>query len=283
MAKKLSRLTPAFLMPKKGERTIEEYGIVYCIENTLNNHKYIGQTTRTLERRISEHFNGAEHDRNQNRAVYQAINKYGKENFISYKVDNAISQEELDIKESYWIDHYNTFLSNGYNMTAGGQTEKKNHSSEEISNKLSENWGGKEFLVYTINGKLLKTTTSQILFAIELDCCVQSVNNCLRGIKSQVKEKILIFKDEFTDEILQERIARAKKNARNKPDFIAYDIKNKIVVGTWNNIPKCSNDLGYSTRSIQKQFEGKVKKPKRYLFKYINSLTEQEKKMYLGN
>lgn len=175
-------------------------GIIYCIENTVNGHKYIGQTIRTLERRIGEHFSSFDKEYNKNRALYCAINKYGKENFISSKIDKAETQEELDTKETYWIKKENSFLGKGYNMTAGGQVEKYNHSNQEISDKLSETLGGKEFMIFDIEGNYIRSTTSQTLFCDEIGCCTASVNNCLKGKKTMLKGYFLIFTHEFSEE-----------------------------------------------------------------------------------
>lgn len=247
----------------------EEYGIIYCIENTINEHKYIGQTTRKLEKRISEHFKGAEAGRNSSRVIYKAINKYGKENFISYVVDTATNQESLDEKESYWINHFNTFLSNGYNMTPGGQFDRNDNLDETTANESSKIHKGREFCVFDINGNLLKTTFSQTAFAEEIGCTVKSVNACLKGKKTQVKECILIFKNDYTKDVLLQRMNRAKKYSKNKPDMRVVDAKDGHEVGIWNCLKECSRDLGVSVRTIQSQLGGKVKTPKVYVFKFV--------------
>jgi group I intron endonuclease len=141
------------------------FGIIYCIENTINGYKYIGQTSKTLEERVAEHYKFSKYEYSQGRALYQAINKYGKENFIAYEVDVANTQEELDEKETYWIEKFNTYLGRGYNMSPGGQLERKNHANQEISNKLSETFGGREFLVYDMEGNFIKSVVSQTAFA----------------------------------------------------------------------------------------------------------------------
>jgi len=190
------------------------YGIIYCIENTENGHKYIGQTIRTLERRIGEHFSSADKEYNKNRALYSAINKYGKENFISCKIDEAESQEELDTKETYWIAKENTFLGKGYNCSAGGQIEKNHHGNQEIGDKLSEVLGGKEFMIFDIEGNYLRSTTSQTLFAKEIGCGVPTINNCLSERKTMLKGYFLITTENFTEDKLKEIMDRYQKGRK---------------------------------------------------------------------
>ena len=65
----------------------------------------------------------------------RAIRKYGKDNFIIEEIDSAFSQEELNQKEQYWIQYYNS-IKEGYNETdaiskCGGNTYKSK-TVEEI-------------------------------------------------------------------------------------------------------------------------------------------------------
>jgi hypothetical protein len=84
--------------------------------------------------------------RGKNYAFYNAINKYGWENIIWEIIDTAKSQEELDCKEIYWIDYYNTYIGNknGYNMTIGGGGASGHTVSKETKIKLSKMNKGKK-------------------------------------------------------------------------------------------------------------------------------------------
>lgn len=94
---------------------------IYCITNKINNKKYIGLTTKTIEHRWKEHIAAANSTQSsKDFALHRAIRKYGIDNFIVEEIDTAKTEEELKYKESYYIGKYNTFGSNGYNMTYGG-------------------------------------------------------------------------------------------------------------------------------------------------------------------
>ena len=89
---------------------------IYKITNKLNNKAYIGQSIH-IERRWQEHL---QHGRHQPKSVlHTAISKYGESSFIFEILENC-SVEELDAKEIYYIQYYNTLIPNGYNVQVGG-------------------------------------------------------------------------------------------------------------------------------------------------------------------
>lgn len=118
------------------------FGIIY--KATFSNGKcYIGQTTRGLASRKRDHINSAG---SENVAFHNAINKYGKENLIWEVIDTANSIEELNSKEIYWINYYNTYIhsenTNGYNMSLGGSSTLGWIPSAETKKKISDSHVG---------------------------------------------------------------------------------------------------------------------------------------------
>lgn len=73
----------------------DSYGIVYCALNIVNGKRYIGQTTRDLDKRKKEHIslskNGSKF------AFHLAINKYGEDVFEWSIIDVAGNQKGLDV------------------------------------------------------------------------------------------------------------------------------------------------------------------------------------------
>lgn len=51
--------------------------------------------------------------------IYNAMNKYGKENFTCEILEDNVLIDDLNKKEIYYIEKYNSFI-NGYNSTKGG-------------------------------------------------------------------------------------------------------------------------------------------------------------------
>ncbi len=107
---------------------------IYCIENSINGKKYIGQTVKPLKLRIKQHRNEAR--RGEIRHLYSAMRKYGDENFTISLIEETT---DLNSRECYWIDALDT-KRNGYNETDGGEGLKGFKHSEESRIKMKDNF-----------------------------------------------------------------------------------------------------------------------------------------------
>jgi len=109
--------------------------IIYKIANKINGKSYIGQTTRTLEKRINRHLEDTK--ATSELPIHRAIRKYGIQSFAISIIDTTNSKEILSEKEEYWISYLNTKLPYGYNMTDGGEGggAHQGHKHSEISRK----------------------------------------------------------------------------------------------------------------------------------------------------
>lgn len=90
--------------------------IIYKITNKINGKIYIGQTIRSLNKRIYEHL-----ARGRNTYFDRALHKYGIQNFNIEVIDYAENKDELNKKESYYIKFFNCKFPFGYNLTDGGE------------------------------------------------------------------------------------------------------------------------------------------------------------------
>ena len=126
-------------------------GGIYCIHNTVNDKKYIGQSV-DVERRFKEHklqLNGNYH---KNSHLQSAWNKYGAGVFEFKIIAEDIPIEELDDLERTFIGHYNTMSPNyGYNHEEGGNKNKS--VSPQTRKKMSESSSGENHHFYGIKGE----------------------------------------------------------------------------------------------------------------------------------
>ena len=85
---------------------------IYCIENLINNKKYIGQS-KNIYRRWKQHIKDSEI---KQLPLYKSIRKYGIENFKFFILEEC-KITELTLREDYYITYYNSYVPNGYNLS----------------------------------------------------------------------------------------------------------------------------------------------------------------------
>jgi hypothetical protein len=105
------------------------FGYIYLTENVITGKKYIGQKRGNF----CPMYKGS--------GVYlkEALNLYGKENFIVSLIEEAKDVIELNDKERYWISYYNAAESDDfYNLSTGGDcwgSPKSSSTREKIRQK----------------------------------------------------------------------------------------------------------------------------------------------------
>ncbi len=147
-------------------------GVIYLIENIQDRMKYIGKTTsKNPEKYIKNHFNSAKRKddlkrNSKGKYLYNAIRKYGVQNFKwrilgeIYSLSEKELKENLDEAEIDCIYHFRTFGADGenedsiygYNRTKGGDggntylsfsKERKKQAYDKMAVTQKENRIGK--------------------------------------------------------------------------------------------------------------------------------------------
>jgi len=104
---------------------------IYKTTNLINGKIYIGQTHYDKPGYLGSGV-----------LISAAVEKYGSENFLKEYIDEALSQEELDEKEKYWIRHLESQNKDiGYNIADGGWNCLT--MNDEIKEKISHTLKGK--------------------------------------------------------------------------------------------------------------------------------------------
>jgi group I intron endonuclease len=93
--------------------------LIYRATNIVNGKSYIGKTEKSLDIRRDQHLLAVKHK--SKFAFHRAIAKYGADAFEWHICETCKSPDELNDREREYIQLYESFGENGYNMTAGGE------------------------------------------------------------------------------------------------------------------------------------------------------------------
>ena len=112
----------------------EKTFLIYCITNTVNNKKYIGQTCVGLEKRWTQHCRDA--NKGSQTHFHAAIRKYHPDAFTRSVVGIYETKHQLNNAEEAVICAYGTHHPDyGYNLTFGGEGVHLTDDKKEESTK----------------------------------------------------------------------------------------------------------------------------------------------------
>jgi group I intron endonuclease len=213
--------------------------IIYKSTNNITGKIYIGQTTKSLEQRIKGHIKESKID--SNRPFMLSINEYGEDNFTFETIDSANNLDELNDKEVYWINFYNSVSPNGYNVTGGGQG-KKMKTTKELNRIISEGLKNSEKWQKTKNSEEYKLKMKKYFIGW----------NKGKKFSQEHKEKIW--------EKNKERIIKFNKSTSKK--WIVVDKNNNIIrmTGKEEYFEKLGMDTGDISRMSKILSQGKNRK-----------------------
>ena len=261
---------------------LEIYGIIYKIQNLINQKIYIGQTTnikgfngRYAARGIGIErvYHCLEYNKKRNSYynlhLFMSIKKYG---FNNYKVneifDIAFSKEELDIKEQYYIKYYNSNDSNyGYNISNGGSgvTGLKGLRSSFI----------KPIVQLDLQGNLIKVWEGEVIASSDLNLDHKQISDCcLKRTKSYAGFQWIFYDDYNTN---KKYIYNNNAGTYNKCIIVQYDKSNNIIA-EYNSIHDAGRKTNCDYRNIHACLVNKQKTCGGYIWKYKNNSSNINKK-----
>ena len=121
--------------------------IVYEHTNKINKKKYIGITSTSLKKRSmnGEGYKGCE-------KFYNAIKKYGWNNFTHKILYKNLTKEQAELKEQQLIKKFNTQLY-GYNISEGGFAPNMTQETKDKISKSHYDNHRRKVVVYLPSGK----------------------------------------------------------------------------------------------------------------------------------
>ena len=76
-------------------------GLIYIIKNNCNDKVYVGQTTTSMKQRWNHHVTSAKNNLDSSMVLYNAMRKYGVENFyIELLEGNIVGTDLLNKREN---------------------------------------------------------------------------------------------------------------------------------------------------------------------------------------
>lgn len=103
-----------------------------------------------LEVRWSKHKYDAKYKNERFSYLHKSMKKYGFNNFYIEQIDSAKTQKELNEKEKYWANEYNSYRPGGYNLDECGNEIGRNRNKLIIDNQ------SKTYELVSPNGRIIK-------------------------------------------------------------------------------------------------------------------------------
>lgn len=230
---------------------------IYMIRNLINDKKYIGQA-HDIKYRWMHHkcdLNGNIH---HNKHLQGAWNKYGFNNF-EFSVIEEVADADLNNREIYWIEYYDSFR-NGYNLDMGGSGTHGYKHPEDVLLKMRRVQNPDIVLQFDLDFNLIKQWDGGISHINkELHYTKECIFlRCAHTIKemSPYKNSYWVFKDEYDncnfswDNYLKNiSLYHGKqKKENNRRKIYQYSYK-KELIKTWDSLLDVRKEFG-NTSSI---------------------------------
>ena len=252
---------------------------IYCFTNLKNEKKYIGSTIVEPNRRYAQHIYNATHENahQYNYPLYQAIRKYGIENFkFEILEQKKCSEEEIRLLEQDYILKFNTLSPNGYNQTIDTQHPL---NTPEACTKMSETKREKAKCVAQIGdeNRILKTWRSISDCAEDLNIDEKKISACCRGERKTTNEKRFCWLDENNNLIIPEYKRDPYKGAAGTTQIQSSSRKVAKISLDTNEIIQIYDTMALAARenncdssAISKVCRGVRNKAGGYKWAYVN-------------
>lgn len=222
-------------------------GSIYIIKNYINDKVYIGQTTMTVRERFMTHMKPSICKRTPTRKLYNAINKYGRENFYYEILEENVPLEVLDEKEIFYINQYDSY-KNGYNSTLGGdgRTINKLNNEDKVLKMAKE---GKTSLDIAEIMQVHPTTIMRTLHKLGFYYTKEiNTNELIKMVEDGFTNKEIakyfdVDKETIGRHLKKIGISRRRKNINDRQNFDIEGFKKDYIEGVEPKILKEKYDL----------------------------------------
>ena len=198
---------------------------IYKIENKINGKVYIGQS-KSVEYRWWRHKKNLNANKHENQYLQNSWNKNGEDAFDFVLIEECL-EEELNDKEIYWIQKYDSY-NNGYNLTLGGE--------------------GTKYIIpllqFDLTGTFINEWDGVYIAASELGINPSNIYGCCNKRYKHAGKYIWIFKRDYINE---KSLQWYLENQHTK-NIDQYDLYGNFIK-RWNCEQDIKRDLGLSVAS----------------------------------
>lgn len=221
---------------------------IYKVTNKINGKIYIGQTNN-FERRKKQHLLDK---RTTHQAFKRALIKYGEINFEWKIIDKCESKEEINKKEKYYINFYNSKVPNGYNIANGGEG--------------GSNWNLKPIVMLDLNGNFIKRYDYISQCENETNLNHSTISACCKRKHARYKNYIFMYEEDY---LKNGPIRYIKPESTRKTKIKQYDLDGKFIK-VYDSTTEASKILNIERTSISACLNGKNKSAGGFIWGYEN-------------
>lgn len=188
--------------------------IVYLVTNSVNGKRYVGLTSKTIDKRWALHISHAKSVKAR-QPLHTAIKKYGVEKFIVSVLEECNTENELRNREKFWINELDTFISNGkgYNATLGGDGLLGYKHTETAKKQMSESRKGEK----------------NINFGKRFGACIHGFSDKgMNKLRDRKGEKNPMYGKTFSEES-SKKLSQSLKDRHDGTSVNCFDSSGKLI------------------------------------------------------
>lgn len=218
---------------------------VYCHINKINNKRYYGITMQDINRRWSNGRTYKPKNENHNSRFYNAILKYGWDNFEHIILCDNLNKKEAEDLEIKFIKEYDTTNpEKGYNIQSGGNSKGRN--TDEIRKRISEGRKKKVLQIDKKDYSVIKIWDSGEDASISLNIAHANISKCISGERMSAGGYIWRFEKDYSnaeaiDELISKEIKEFKDTHKRK---ISLNTLKKAHEATSKKVAQINKETG---------------------------------------
>ena len=205
-----------------------------CVYKITIDKSYIG-ITKDTKTRWKHHT----YPSSKCRYIRNALLHHGIENAKFEIIERDISVEDIDAKEQYYIEKFNTLVPNGYNLTNGGRYHVHSDETKALMKAL---WANEEHRAKTVEAQIITQNRPEVKEK-------KRINMLQRWENNDYREKIRsMMLNAWADEEQRARRIQSMTEAQNRPE-----VKEKQSINMrkrWENDEEYSENMKKLTTDL---------------------------------